>query len=145
MAYAALTDLEFAAGGAERLRQLTDVDGSGTPKGAAVAAVIAEAAAWVDKSIQLRYSVPLTEPIPSLIRFMVAREAVYLLKLARDMITEADLAAHEERGKTLDAIRTGELALGVDPIPTKSSYVVDRTVSPAITVAVSRDALKGFS
>lgn len=145
MAYASQTDVQLAAGGAERLVQLADYAASGSANPDVIASVLAEAEAIVNKSIQLRYAVPLAEPIPSIIRTLVAREAVWLMKLARDMVTEADLTAHTERMAVLKDIADGRMALGASPTPLKSSHVVDRATGPDDLRPVSRDALKGFA
>jgi phage gp36-like protein len=145
VAYAAKTDLELAAGGAVRLLQLADYSGTGVVNADVVASAIAEAESIVNKSIQLRYNVPLLEPVPGAVRALVAREAVWLMKLARDMTTEADLVAHEERRKMLEDIGAGRMSLGVYPSPLKSSAVVDRTSGQDETAAVSRESLKGFA
>ena len=145
MAYALQTDVELAAGGAQRLLQLADYSGIGVVNPNVVAAAVAEAEMIVNRSIQLRYNVPLADPVPTVVRQLVAREAVWLMKLARDMTTEADLVAHEERRKVLEDIGAGRMSLGVYPSPLKSSGVVDRTSGQADNAPVSRESLKGFA
>jgi hypothetical protein len=76
---------------------------------------------------------------------MVAREAVFLLKLSRDMVTEADQLAHDERTKALEGIGAGTITVGLAVSPMRSSLVVDRVSGPGESKAVSRDALRGFS
>lgn len=145
MAYVTTTDLELAAGGAERLVQLADYSGAGSANEEVLASVIAEAEAVVNKALHFRYAVPLAEPIPQAVKSLVAREAIWLMKLARDMVSDADLTAHEERMHTLQDIGAGRLTLGVYPAPLKSTHVVDRVSGPADDAPVSRDSLKGFA
>jgi phage gp36-like protein len=145
MAYVSLTDVELAAGGPQKLLQLADWSGAGSVDQAVIAAAIAEAVATVNRAIQLRYGVPLGDPVPQVVRTLVAREAVFAMKLSRGMVSEADQLAHDERMATLKSISEGRTALGVTPVPLKSTYVVDRVSDQADNAPVSRESLKGFS
>lgn len=122
MAYCTQTDVEFAAGGVTRFKELTDFDGDGSVDAAVVAALIDEAARWMDSYIAKRHAVPL-ETVPSTVKVACAREVVYRFKESRDTLSELDQDNHTERVEWLTAIAGGSITLGVDPLPTKSALV----------------------
>lgn len=121
MAYCTQTDVQNAAGGAERLRALVDWDGDTAVDAEPIAQAIADADAWINSYVARKRAVPLS-PAPDIVRLTSAREAVYLLKQARGMaVTEDDKTNHEERERWLEGVAAGKISLGVDPSPAPST------------------------
>lgn len=120
MAYSTQTDVQHAAGGAERLLQLSDWDRDGLSDAAAIAQKIAEADAWINSYVGQKRSVPVASP-PDILRLCSAREAVFLMKVDRGMATDDDRVGHSERERWLEGVAAGKISLGVEPAPAPSS------------------------
>lgn len=127
MAYCAQTDVEFAAGGYDRLVELTDLDAAGDVNTDVLAAAIADADAWINGYLQRRHAVPLAS-VPALVKAASAQETVYRLKVARRSATTEDKEQHEERLAWLRDVAKGLASVGVDPQPTKSTSVVPEVI-----------------
>ncbi len=127
MAYSVQADLERAAGGSERLKALTDIEGSGQLNTAVMDEAIAEADSWINTYARRRYSVPF-DPVPDSIKRLSAAEAVYRLKAKRSAVDELDQAQHEERIQWLEGLVKGLVDPGVEPPPTRSSAVGPKTI-----------------
>jgi len=140
MPYATTSALELAAGGAERFRQLTEDNDE------AVEAALIAAQVWMDAELGKRFAVPLADEIvPASVAQLAAEEAIFILKRRKDMVTDYDQMAHEERAKALRDIATGQITFGTAAPLTKSSLVVDRQSERPTSKAVSRKKLEGFS
>lgn len=145
MAYCKTIDVQHAAGGEKRLRELADWDKNSTPDMAVIFAVIEEAGAWIDSYLSKRYRTPIAvEPTPAIIRTICANEAAFIMKRNRTGVTELDQIHHEERAKMLEDISVGRVTLGVFAQPEKSSLVVDRTGTRG-SRAELRKKYRGFS
>lgn len=144
MAYCTQSDVEMAAGGAERLLALSDWENLGAIGAANVTSAIAKADAWINTFVHKRYAVDIPAPVPPAIVDLSASEAVFRLKRMRGMVDEDDLAERDERRKLLDDFATGRNTLGVSPMPLKSELVVDNQSARPTDKQVSRLNTKGF-
>lgn len=126
MPYAATENVERAAGGREKLIQLTDLSSAGQIDAAYLADAIEEADSWINSYLQHRIAVPVATP-PEILRRVSAAETVYILKNRRESLTEADQTRHEERISWLEGVRKGEISLGTDPRLTASTSVQPTT------------------
>lgn len=135
MAYSTQTDIEAAAGGAQALIELCDLDGTGAGLNAAVLATAqADADAFIDSYVAKQRSVPLS-PVPPVIKRMSAEETVYLLRMRRVMLSDFEQQRHEANIDWLKGVARGMYTLGVDPQPAKSALV-----SPAVVTVEDADA-----
>lgn len=141
MSYAAQSDLEFWAGGAERFRQLMNWDGTGDIDAGDVARALASADGWIDQYLRTRYKTPVQNPSETLKR-IAAEEAIYVLKTARgmDQLTDADREKRKERMAEMEQMRRGALRPD-EPTPEKSTAVRSAVIS--MGGDVTRDNLKG--
>ncbi len=141
MGYSTRQELEDAAGGAHKLVQLTDLDGTGAEDAGLVDRAQAKADGWIDARLRLRYKVPIANPTTSL-RELAAEETLFQLRRARGKfaITPEDLDQREKRRLELEEYRTGKLRPD-DPAPVKSSAMKSAIVE--IGGDVTRDTLKG--
>lgn len=137
MAYITRKELELAAGGEERLRQLTDDD---EPQ---IASAIRRAEGTAHKYLGRLYGIPLELPVDDDILQLIADEAVYHLMRRRGMVPQEESLAHEERIKEFQAYGEGKVASPTGAL--KSKHVRNRSSAPSEERAVSRSALKGFS
>lgn len=149
MAYCDQTDVERAAGGRQRLIELSDLAGTGALDSTVVDQAITDASGWADVFIPKRYAIPIAASpgaTPPGIRALVAAEAVYLLKGRRPHnLTDDDRDAHKERFDILDRIAKGTLTPGQDPLPARSSQVAPVTgTRDGETYPMSRDGTKGY-
>jgi phage gp36-like protein len=143
MPYASLDELQHAAGGAERLLQLTDWNADGEPDIAAVDQALAQADAFLDQYLALRYEVPIAFPSPVL-RGYAAEQAIYWLRQSRGMVGDEENRQLENRQRQLELMRDGRLRPD-EPTPTSSTAVVAAFVErDPDTVEVSRHTLKGM-
>jgi phage gp36-like protein len=146
MAYADQDDVERAAGGAQALADLTDLDGtrSGEVDTDVLEAAQQDADAEIDSYIGRNRKVPLASPVPPVIRRVSAEEVVYLLRMRRRMLGEFEQTRHENNLRWLEGAAKGFLTLGVDPQSEKSSLV-----SPAVILVgdydreITAETLKG--
>lgn len=143
MPYASLTELQHAAGGLERLIQITDHDGDGIMDTAVVDNALAQADAFLDQYLSLRYATPIANPSPVL-RGLAAEHAIYWLRQSRGALSSEENLQLENRQRQLELMRDGKLRPD-DPTPTKSSAVraafVERDPD---AIEVSRSSLKGL-
>jgi phage gp36-like protein len=145
MAYVTQTDVERAAGGAAKLAQLTDLDADGAVDALVLSETIADASRWIDSYVQRRHAVPLTEPVPAIVRRFCAQEVVYLLKRPRGAVDTQDQEDHDELLLWLRGVSEGSVSLGVDPPPTHSSSVRPESGDREdVDSAATRDTLKGL-
>jgi phage gp36-like protein len=115
--------MQFAAGGAERFRQLTDWDADGTPDADVIARALAAADGFIDPILFARgMGTSIAAPWPELVT-LAAAEAVYQAKAARgiETLTAADETGHAAREATLKQYGSGERKPPVDPQPKLNS------------------------
>jgi phage gp36-like protein len=128
MPYATELFVERAAGGRDKLIQLTDLEFTGEADLTYLADAVAEADSWINSFLQHRYAVPVPDlDVPEILRRVSAAEAVYILKNRREALTEGDQSRHEERMSWLEGVRRGEISLGTDPRLTESTNVSPAT------------------
>jgi phage gp36-like protein len=141
--YASIDELTHAAGGTERLIQLADWDGSGTVDGAVLDQALAQADAFLDQYLSLRYATPILNPSPVL-RGMAAEQAVYWLRQARGMVGDEENRQLENRQRQLELMRDGRLRPD-EPPPVRSTAVVAAFVErDPDAIEISRASLKGM-
>lgn len=143
--YSTIADLQQAVGGPDGLAECFDHNKDGVADVDVMNRAIESADAIIDAHANKQYLVPL-DVVPTLIRDLSARIAVYLTREGRRMV---DPETHGRASKTdqvlLDGIRDGTITLGVDPGPTKASARIDASLPRETTKAVSRAKLGGFS
>ncbi len=150
MAYATQTDIERAAGGLERLKEIADWDADGTVD----AAVITTAQAWADSQCDLYSRLRFAElkdsagAVLPFAAWVAAHEAVYWLRLSRGQVSETDTAQHDERVQFLRDVGEGK-GVPASPLPAKSTSVGsqwrDRDPDGTSTVwTTSYEKLKGL-
>jgi phage gp36-like protein len=147
VAYSTQADLENAAGGADRLAELTDLDGSGSGEvdEEVLASAIADADALIDTYVGRNRAVPLQAPIPRMITRVSADEAVFVLRLRRQMVGDFERERHADNLGWLEQVAKGFVTLGVEPAPLKSSLVRPAVVEVADDGREdTRAALKGL-
>jgi phage gp36-like protein len=146
MPYALQSDIEFAAGGADRLRQLADFAGDNDPVKIAATVARAQIAAdsYINPYLANRMATPVTAPWPELVT-LAAEEAVYQMRRWRGMgyIGQQDVDARKERDATMKLYETG-VKRPPDPQPAQGSSPQATWVESDVDSApVSRDGLKG--
>ena len=144
MAYCTQADVQDAAGGSERLKEISDLENSGSIDSAVVTKAIAVADELIDSYAQRRHAVPFS-PVPVRIRELSVNEAVYWLKKRRQrVLSDDEREDHSERIIWLENLAKGLVSPGVDPIPAKSTSVAGQIIDRSTDEDISRDALKGF-
>lgn len=142
MPYATQTDLEVAAGGAERFVQLADWDGDGVADEAVIAYAIAAADSFVDSFGAIAGQTPIDPVTSPILASVAADEAVYLIREKRGLMSERDIAAREKRIEWLTLWRKGTVR------PTGSAETDRATANKSAWVAStadnSREGTKGF-
>lgn len=143
MPYCTQADVENAAGGADKLIQLSDLENTGLLDVAVVQKAIDAASQLVDMYVGRRFFTAVSTP--TWLTEIVADEAVYRLRSRRNIVHEEHRLAHEERLTVLRDIGAGRAVPGVDPQPPKSSDVITQVVEVDSSVhPVTRDNLGGF-
>lgn len=152
MAYCVQADVEEAAGGVERLKQLADWDNDAAVDAAALTSAIAKADALIDSFAAKRFTVPFN-PVPEIIKQHSAELAKLTLVKRRRMLDddeqkEWDSIAGTETGKEgwLLKLATGVVVPGGDPLPTKHSTMAADAVDTTLPSDrdISRDKTAGF-
>ena len=110
MGYCLQTDIEGRIGVAE-LILLADHNGDGSPDVAVVARAIADAGAFMDSFLAVRYAVPITAPVPDTIETRAINIAVYFLRLGRDSVTDDVRTQHRDDIAWLMHVAEGKLTL----------------------------------
>ena len=145
MAYLTQAALEVAVGGSAKLIQLTDDDGNGAPDAGVIAQIVAEVDSLVDSYLHKRYAVPLAAA-PTTITALVARMGARAARRRKNMPLLDDVDNEKIDREWLEGVAKGLISLGVQPLPTASSLVVDkvgeREDSPR---NVTRRKLEGLS
>jgi phage gp36-like protein len=109
MAYADQASVILAAGGMERALDLADWNKDKRLDENVIAAAIAAADGMIDSYLVLRHQVPLALP-SDLVKSLSAAAAVYWIRDSRNMVTESDVKAYEQREALLIAMRDGKLS-----------------------------------
>ena len=144
MAYATQDDIQFAAGGAETLTQLTDQEDGGDIDTDVLTWCITRAEAELNGYLRKRLTVPV-DPITEQLRGLAAEATVYYLKRYRRALSQADNDARTAYLDWCRAFAKGEVDLDVDPEPTKSSARIDKATSGRPNpLDVSRKTTRGF-
>ncbi len=125
MAYASSDDVQRAAGGAEKLRQLTDLQSSGEVDAVTVTESIEEAESMINSYLQMRFAVPIPDDkVPKVLRRLCARMAVYILRYDREALSDKEDDRQDSRMEWLEGVRKGEIPLDADPRLQESTSVV---------------------
>jgi phage gp36-like protein len=136
--------VELAAGGLERLTQLTDYDRDGDEDTGVVDAAIGDAEALVDSYARKVFAVPFS-PVPPIIKTVSTKIAIYFLRERRDAITDANRLDHEDRLQWLANLAKGAVDPGIEPAPGPSGHNRSTATARPSSKAVSRESLKGYS
>ncbi len=139
MAYATQTDIERAAGGNARLKELADWDNDGAIDAAAIEQCQKAADGYINSFAAVKYAVPVQSPSDTLVQF-AAQECVYQLKLNRGALTEKDEDERKVRLDWLKMLSKGQVRPS-DPAPPKSDAVRSETVDIRTSW---RDELEGY-
>lgn len=142
MTYATLTQIQLAAGGADRLVEMADWDADGAIDAGVVEDAQAAAEAWMHEWLRLRFLVPVVPTTPegaATLARISAAETVYRILSRRRFAGKSDHDGHEERERELKGFADGHRRPD-EPLPGKSSAVVAAIVPN--TSCTSRDALK---
>ena len=143
--YATRADAVIAAGGVARLVQLSDFDGSGTEDTDLVDDAMDEAEGVINSYVRKKFAVPLTAPVPEIIRRTTANMGIYFLKSRRDAVTEKDAVEQEQRIAWLEGLASGKIDPGVSTKLAKSPHNNPTATERPTSKAVSRENLKGFA
>lgn len=135
MPYCTLDDIKALVSEAE-LVQLTDDEGMGEIDVAKVNAAISRADEFIDGFLRGRYTLPLVEPIPALIKAISADLAVFYLHERRLGLKMPE--SLEERYKralvALDKIQNGTITLGTasGDTPTPGEYKTNKSAQDKV-------------
>ncbi len=127
MTYATQMQIQIAAGGLNKLLELTDQESSGSINTAVLAEAQGKAVAWIHSQLLIRFAVPvanLTADGAAIMARLEADETIYQLIYASPMraIGEFDEAKRKLRMDELQAIATGKMRID-EPSPAPSSAV----------------------
>lgn len=152
MPYCVQADVQNAAGGEARLKQLADWDSNAALDAAVVTDAIAAADALIDSFASKRFTVPFN-PVPEIIKRTSAELAMLTIARNRAGLSDAqqkrwDELAGTERGREgwLYQLATGVVTPGGDPLPTKHGTMAVDSVETTLPSDRdnSRDKLGGF-
>lgn len=143
MAYCDMMDVQVAAGGPDQLIELTDQDRNGAVDGIVLDKAIARADALINTHVAKLFSIPVT-PVPTELKERSAELAVYYLRKQNRALTKDDQDNYDAHMKWLKALADGEVTLDSNPLPLKSSLVVDKTLANVNTNGRARDGKKGY-
>lgn len=126
-----------------QLIQLTDDAQSGSVDATKVTQSIDEAESEADGYLATRHSVPLSSPIPQLVKTLSVDIAIYKLYSRRQRVPESVQKAYDAAIKKLEGIAKGLITLGIDPPPAESSKATQgETIGP--DRVFDRDKLENF-
>lgn len=138
MSYSTIEDLEAAAGGGERFRDLADWNGDNVADEAVVVRTQADADGWIDAHLR-KFSpadlAALRASPTATIRRIAAAETIALLRERRHGLTSEEIDARKARRIELEDMRADKLR----PSDTKTA----RATFVENDSDVSRDGLKG--
>lgn len=148
MPYLTAVELESAIGNT-RLREIADPENTGAVNATMVGEAMRSAQSTIDRYVGKKYTVPLADPVPELVRQLMIDLTVYALKRrGRNMMTSEDTVDEALKLSTLKDVASGAIVLDVTILPTPAPMVIDkagdREASPlSTTKAASRASLKG--
>jgi len=119
MAYSAQADWELAAGGLDRLTELSDFDESGQLNLDVLERKVADVDDLINAFLRERgFTVPLST-VPPAIRALSAAETLFELRQARGSANDSDRAMHEQRWARLPMVLAfmGDRATGAPSTP----------------------------
>lgn len=150
MAYSTQAMVQTAVGGSRNLIELADLEETFVSDGGAgmaltVSDAIDMADGIIDSYIAKQVAVPLN-PVLRTIANLSATMAARILRSNRykGQPVKEDIDADIEDRKWLAKIASGELSLGGDPPPTKSSIRIDKAAPRDSSLIVSSEKLKSF-
>jgi phage gp36-like protein len=152
VAYSAQADVQSAAGGAVKLRQLSDWTNTGAIDATEVSNAIAEADGMIDGYANKIFHVPFN-PVPEIIKRKSAQIAKLLLARRRGAMTQEETeewseltSSDESKPGWLLQLAKGIVTPGGDPLPAKhGTMATDNTQSTLPTDRDhSRDKLSGY-
>lgn len=126
MSYCTIDDVEKAAGGPDRLTQLSDLERTGRRSDTVLTDAIEMAEGLVNSYAEARYHVPFSGTAPPIIRSITADEVVYSLKSRKGMLTDDERKSHDERVLWLEGLAAGKVSPGEDPRPASSTHAKRR-------------------
>jgi len=139
MPYSLQADVQQAAGGLKRLKEIADWDNDATPDAGVITNAIAAADALIDSFASKRFTVPFN-PVPPIIVRTSAELARIMLARDRDMLTDDmqkrwDELAGTATGKEgwLYRLATGVVTPGGDPRPLKHGTMAVDNVTTQLT------------
>lgn len=146
MTYATQTQIQIAAGGSQRLVDLTDQESSGMVNASVLAEAQGKAVAWIHSHLLMRFAIPvqnLSADGAAIMARLEADETVYQLIYASPSraIGEFDEAKRKLRLDELQAIARGTMRID-EPSPTPSSAVQANIVTRV--GPISRRGLRGI-
>lgn len=144
MAYATQQQIQIAAGGSQKLIELTDQEGTGALNATVLAEAQAKAEGLMDGYLRLRYAVPVIPETPegvATLARLASDETVYQLRRMRQLVDEGDTDARKDREAELAEYRSGERRID-EPMLPKSDAVAAAFVDNCGDV--SRETLKGL-
>jgi len=123
--YSSKSDLETRIG-ADTLVILTDDNNDGVADDAVVNAALLQASARIDAAFAARYTVPI-EPAPAILSWLCVSIAVPMLySHRREEIPKGHASLFEAAVDFLDAVRRGEIGIGISPKSLPESTTRDR-------------------
>lgn len=143
MGYSTIADVRIAVGGASRLDAMLDHDANGVADAGVIDAGITEADALINSYASKRFAVPFV-PVPATIVALSARLTARILRRNRAMTLVADVEDEKTDRKWLEALATGAVVPGIEPLPEKSELVVDTVGERDSTRTTTRERMKGF-
>ena len=141
--YATQADVQAAAGGEERLRQLSDIDRLNAIDASVVASAVTRADTLINSYAKKRYAIPF-DTVPPIITTMSAEIAVYFMRKDRGTLSDSDRDDQVERVKWLRDLSMGVVVPDTEADPAKSEFVVDRNADRPSSKEVSRANTKGY-
>lgn len=150
MAYATQQQIENAAGGPARLKQIADWDNDGVVDAAAIAWAQLQADALINLHTHMRFASLVTSggAVVESAQMLAAQECVYQLRMNRGQVSDEDTEQREVRMGIYRDIAEGKLR-PADPAPAKSTtvgtgWVARETEDANGDPQVSRETLKWF-
>ncbi len=140
MAYATMDDIVELYGPDALFA--ADRDGDGEADAAAVARAIEDAGEEVDSYLGVRYPVPLSDPVPGLVRKFAVDLALYRLAMTADVISDAVRARRDDAVDHLKLIAAGKASLPIDPPQGEEPDTARPIVSSGPDRLFSRDAMR---
>ena len=148
MPYAVEADVVRAAGGRERLIQLTDHEKLKEVDQALLLAKIAEADSWMNSHFEKRYLVPIDgAETPEVVRRISARLTVLFLREDVDALTPVDITRWEQINTWLAGVRDGNISPGLEPRPAESAHSAAAGTGDreSLKFSLTREKFEGFA